>query len=42
MIYNTLPMQYTEILKVVKKRKISVENFDIFPNFAKILIVGTR
>ena len=25
-----MPMQYTEILKVVKKRKFSVVNFDIF------------
>ena len=35
-----MPMQYTEIFKVVKTKKISVENFDIFRFFAQNIDCG--
>ena len=35
-----MPMQYTEILKVVKNENFQQKSFDIFPNFAQIIDCG--
>ena len=38
--YENMPMQDTEIFKVVKNKKFSVENFDIFLIFAQNIDCG--
>ena len=38
--YENMPMQYKEIFKVVKKRKFSAENFDVFLIFAQNIDCG--
>ena len=38
--YENLPMQYTEILKVVKNEHFQWKNFDIFLIFAQTIDCG--